>query len=93
MLLDGIGAVLSGGWRLLCETTVPGLDFSFAVLLIGLALVSLGFKFLSFVLGFGFGGIGLLGYFTSGDANASQSYRHNRNTNVKVAPERKHDQK
>lgn len=91
-LLNGIGAVLEGGWRMLTETTIPGLDFSVAALLVGIAMVSLGLKFLSFVLGFGFGGVGMVGYFTSGDAHATASYRKSRNSKARISSERSHDQ-
>ena len=47
--------ILDGGWSFLTKTEVPGLGFSFAVLLIGLAVVPLGFKFLSIALGFSVG--------------------------------------
>lgn len=47
--------ILGGGWSFLTETEVPGLGFSYAVLLIGLAIVPLGFKFLSLALGFNVG--------------------------------------
>jgi len=48
------GAVLEGGWRLLTETTIPGLDFSPAALLVGLLMVSFGFRVLSYILGWRF---------------------------------------
>lgn len=49
-----IGAILEGGWRLLTETTIPGLDFSPAALLVGLLMVSFGFRVLSYILGWRF---------------------------------------
>lgn len=91
-VLQGIGAILEGGWKLLSKTDIPGLNFSFAALLVGFVLVSMGLKFLSYVLGFGFGGVGMVGYFTSGDAKAKASYRRSRNTRAKIAEERKHDE-
>lgn len=48
-------AILDGGWSLLAKTNVPGLDFSYGVLLVGLALIPLGFRLLSIALGFSFG--------------------------------------
>ena len=53
-VLQLIGAILEGGWRMLTETDIPGLDFSFAALLVGLFMVSFGFRVLSFVLGWRF---------------------------------------
>ena len=66
-LLDGISAILSGAWQLLTKTTVPGLNFSFAVLLVGLALVPVGFRFLSIALGFS------VGHLTHGSDYGSRS--------------------
>lgn len=54
-VMDGISAILSGGWQLLSKTAIPGLGFSYAMLLVGLALVPVGFRFLSIALGFSVG--------------------------------------
>lgn len=92
MLLDAISAVIQNSWKMLTSVQVPGLDISFAALFLGLFLVSTGMTFLSAVLGFGFGGISNLGYFTSGNAGANASYRSSRNSKAKISKERQHDQ-
>lgn len=56
-VLQGISVILSGGWKLLTETTVPGTDFSFGMLLVMLACVPIGFRLLSVALGFNVGHI------------------------------------
>lgn len=54
-LLSGITSLLEHGWKFFTQTTVPGTDISFAVLTIGLALVSVAFRFLSIMLGHSIG--------------------------------------
>lgn len=87
-LLSLIGAFLSGSWNLLVETTIPGTGFSYAALFVGLVVISIGFKFLSYVLGFGFGGL---------DANASglrrNEYRAGKARQAKISSARLHDEK
>lgn len=52
--LQVIGAILEGGWKLLTETDIPGVGFSVAALLVGLLMVSFGFRVLSYILGWHF---------------------------------------
>lgn len=52
--LQVIGAILEGGWKLLTETEIPGVGFSVAALLVGLLMVSFGFRVLSYLLGWRF---------------------------------------
>lgn len=44
---------LSSSWDFFTEITVPGFDFSFAALLVGLFLANLGLRFLFMMLGIG----------------------------------------
>lgn len=52
-VLEAIGFLLSSSWDFFTETTVPGFDFSFAALLVGLFLAGLGLRFLFMMLGVG----------------------------------------
>ncbi len=54
-LISAIGTFLSGSWRFFTQVDVPGTGFSFAVLLVGLAIVPISLSFLSLVLGFSVG--------------------------------------
>ena len=56
-LMNCIKTFLSGAWKFFTETDVPGLGFSFAVLLIGLVLIPVSLSFLSLILGFSVGSI------------------------------------
>lgn len=91
-----IGAFLSGAWSLLTETTIPGVGFSYAALFVGLVVISIGFKFLSYVLGFGFGGIdGSDARLTSMPRLGSKRERYGSGSGgkVKISDARKHDER
>lgn len=53
--MSGIKSLLENGWKFFTQTDVPGTNISFAVLTIGLALISVGFRFLSIMLGHNIG--------------------------------------
>ena len=53
--MSGIKSLLENGWKLFTQTDVPGTDISFAVFTVGLALIPLGFRFLSIMLGYSIG--------------------------------------
>lgn len=48
-----IGFFLGASWDFFTEVTVPGFDFSFAALFVGLFLAGLGLRFLSGMIGVG----------------------------------------
>lgn len=50
-VLAFISFFLGASWDFFTETTVPGFDFSFAALFVGLFLASLGLRFLFSMLG------------------------------------------
>lgn len=54
-VLEFIGWFLASAWDFFTEVKVPGFDFSFAALLVGLFLAQLGLKFLFMMLGISFG--------------------------------------
>lgn len=53
-ILEFIGWFLASAWDFFTEIKVPGFDFSFAALLVGLFLAQLGLRFLFMVLGISF---------------------------------------
>lgn len=77
-VLELIRVFLSETWRLMTSVTIPGTSFSPAVLLVGVALVALGLRVLSLILGVSFGG---------GESYRSQSRRG------RVSDERSGDEK
>lgn len=52
-VLAFISFFLGASWDFFTEVKVPGFDFSFAVLFVGLFLASLGLRFIGAMLGFG----------------------------------------
>lgn len=52
-VLQFIGWFFAASWDFFTETTVPGFNFSFAALLVGLFLANLGLRFLFMMLGIG----------------------------------------
>ena len=56
-VLQAIKFLLSSAWDFFTEVNVPGFDFSFAALFVGLFLAALGLRLLSMMLGItvGFG--------------------------------------
>lgn len=78
-VLECIKVILSGGWQILAKTQVPGLGFSYAMLLVTLALVPIGFNFLSIALGFSVGHL------------TSDSYGTRSSRKTKISDSRKND--
>lgn len=52
-VMDFISWLLRESWYFFTRTKVPGFDFSFAALFVGLFLASLGLRFLSGMIGVG----------------------------------------
>ena len=50
-VLECIGFFLSSSWKFFTDITVPGFNFSFAQLLVGIFLAGLGLRFLFMILG------------------------------------------
>lgn len=79
-LLNCIETFLSGAWKFFTKIDVPGLGFSFAVLLVGLAIIPISLSFLSLVLGFPVGNI-----------SDAESFGSRGTRNPKVSSARKND--
>lgn len=60
-ILAFISFFIGASWDFFTETNVPGTDFTFAALFVGLFLASLGLRFLAMMLGVGGFGSGILG--------------------------------
>ncbi len=87
------GAVLEGGWRLLTETTIPGLDFSPAALLVGLLMASFGFRVLSYILDWRFSmddSLDMADWLSS--AVSGHGYGGSRGGDLTISKERQHDE-
>ena len=79
-LLNCIETFLSGAWKFFTKIDVPGLGFSFAVLLVGLAIIPISLSFLSLILGFPVGTV------SDGEVLASRGSRR-----LRLPPARKND--
>lgn len=79
-LLNCIETFLSGAWKFFTKIDVPGLGFSFAVLLVGLAIIPISLSFLSLILGFPVGTV------SDGEELASRGSRR-----FRLPPARKND--
>ena len=60
-LATGIASWLSNAWRFFTEVTIPGTSITFGVLAIGLAVIPIGFQFLSIMVGHNIGETGAPG--------------------------------
>lgn len=79
-IIAGIRGLLSGAWNFLMHTYIPGTKIAFGVFFVGLAMISLGFRFLSLAIGHNIGEVGGFagirsgfGYGASGSKNAQIS--------------------
>jgi hypothetical protein len=68
-ILAAIGGLFSNGWHFLMNTFIPGTDISFGAVFVGLALIPVGFSFLSIALGHN------IGEATSGYGNIRSTQR------------------
>ena len=75
-----IKVFLGYAWKFFTKTDVPGLGFSFAVLLVGLAIIPISLSFLSLILGFPVGTV------SDGEELASRGSRR-----LCLPPARKND--
>lgn len=51
-IVSGVSGLLSASWHFLMYTYIPATHIPFGVLFVGLCVMSLGFRFLSIILGF-----------------------------------------
>lgn len=80
-LMTAISGFLSNSWRVFTETTIPGTNITFAVLALGLALVPVGFQFLSIMTGHNIGETGFHG----------SAYGSRGSNDAKISDKRKND--
>lgn len=50
-IMEGIKGFLSMTWNFLMHTHIPGTDIAFGVMFVGLAVIDIGFRFLSLAIG------------------------------------------
>lgn len=79
-LIQCIKMFLGSSWKFFTKTDVPGLGLSFAVLLVGLAIIPISLSFLSLILGFPVGTV------SDGEELASRGSRR-----LRLPPARKND--
>lgn len=74
--MQAVKAILTNSWTFLVSTDVPGTGISFGVVMIGLALIPIGFGFLSMVLGCSLGDLPGVNRFAGGEYGSSGSRRY-----------------
>ena len=84
-LMQAIKAILTNSWKFLTSIDIPGTDISFGVAMIGLALIPIGFGFLSLVLGCTLGDLPGVNEFAGSEYGSSGSRRY------RVSDARKND--
>lgn len=85
-IIAGIRGLLTGAWGFLMHTYIPGTQIAFGVFFVGLAMISLGFRFLSLAIGHNIGEVGGFSGLSSGVGyGASGSKNH------KISDARKND--
>ncbi len=60
-IIYGIRGLLSAAWHFLMNTYIPGTEIAFGVFFVGLAMIPIGFRFLSIAIGYNVGEAGGLG--------------------------------
>lgn len=84
-IMAGIRGLLSGAWRFLMATYIPDTNITYGVFFIGLAMLSLGFKFLSIVVGHSIGAVDDL------PAGIGMIPKNMRTLKARISPARKND--
>lgn len=77
-IMDGIKGFLSMTWNFLMHTYIPGTELAFGVLFVGLAMIGIGFRFLSLAVGVNIGDVGgfsAIGSFVKYGAAGSSKHR------------------
>lgn len=82
-IMEAIKGFLSMTWNFLMHTYIPGTDIAFGVMFVGLAMIGIGFRFLSLAIGYNIGDVGGFPGVESYGAAGSHKY--------KVSEGRKHD--
>lgn len=74
--MQAVKAIMTNSWKFLVATDVPGTGISFGVVMIGLALIPIGFGFLSMVLDCSLGDLPGVNRFAGGEYGSSGSRRY-----------------
>ena len=70
-----IKGFLSMTWTFLMNTYIPGTDIAFGVMFVGIAMIGIGFRFLSLAIGHSIGEIGGVSGMASYGSSGSNRYR------------------
>ena len=79
-LIMGIKSLFDNAWSFFTSTTVPGTNMTMATLCIGLAVIPIGFRVLSVIIGF-----------NVGEPNDTAGYGTRSSKKTKISDERKND--
>lgn len=74
-IMEGIKGFLSATWNFLMHTYIPGTEIAFGVMFVGLAMIGIGFRFLSLAVGHNVGEIGGFPGAASYGASGSHQYK------------------
>lgn len=85
-IILGIRGLLSSAWHFLMNTYIPGTEIAFGVFFVGLAMIPLGFRFLSIAIGYNIGATGDLS-----EIGYSVDYGSTGSRSLRVSEERKLD--
>lgn len=72
----GVSGFLSAAWKFLMNTFIPGTEIAYGVMFIGLALIPIGFKFLSIALGHNVGDLNEIGPLPGNTQIRFRSYQY-----------------
>lgn len=86
-IVSALASLLSSSWHFLMHTYIPNTGIAYGVMFVGLALIPIGFKFLSLALGHNVGELGDLGSMPAGTGVRFRSYRY------RISDGRKNDER
>lgn len=73
--MEAIKGFLSMTWNFLMHTYIPGTDIAFGVMFVGIAMIGIGFHFLSLAIGHNIGEVGGFSGIASYGSTSSSRYR------------------
>ena len=74
-IMVAIKGFLSMTWNFLMHTYIPGTDIAFGVMFVGIAMIGIGFRFLSLAIGHNIGEVGGFSGIASYGSTSSSHYR------------------
>lgn len=86
-IVSALASLLSSSWHFLMHTYIPNTGIAYGVMFVGLALIPIGFKFLSLALGHNVGDLNELGPLPGNTQIRFRSYRY------RISDGRKNDER